>query len=63
MNKFKSTKILKMHKILDATAFTGLTAVASANTGAQGYFVIYNNTAGNIVTGFFTNDGSGWSSN
>jgi hypothetical protein len=32
-------------------------------TGAQGYFTIYNDTAGNVLVSFYTNDGSGWSSN
>ena len=30
-------------------------------TGSEGYFTIYNNTSGNVVVGFYTNDGSGWS--
>ncbi|GAA0775270.1 hypothetical protein E1180_12440 [Roseibium denhamense] len=32
-------------------------------TGSEGYFQIYNNTANNVVIGFYTNDGSGWSDN
>jgi len=32
-------------------------------TGSEGYFQIYNNTSGNIVVGFYTNDGGGWSEN
>jgi len=34
-----------------------------AGTGAEGYFQIYNDTAGNVLIGFYTNDGSGWSAN
>lgn len=37
--------------------------VAAGGTGAEGYFQIYNNTDNNVVVGFYTNDGSGWSSN
>ena len=32
-------------------------------TGSEGYFQIYNNTENNIVVGFYTNDGGGWSQN
>lgn len=32
-------------------------------TGSEGYFQIYNNTEGNVVVGFYTNDGAGWSEN
>lgn len=32
-------------------------------TGSEGFFEIYNDTAENTVVGFYTNDGSGWSSN
>lgn len=35
----------------------------NAGTGSEGYFEIYNHTSNNVVTGFFTNDGSGWSTN
>lgn len=34
-----------------------------AGTGSEGYFQIYNDTASNILIGFYTNDGSGWSTN
>jgi hypothetical protein len=33
------------------------------STGAGGDFTIFNNTANNTVVGFYTNEGSGWSSN
>lgn len=51
------------------SAAIGLVALASASaalaqgTGSEGYFLIYNNTENNIVVGFYTNDGSGWSDN
>lgn len=32
-------------------------------TGAEGYFEIHNDTDSNVVVGFYTNDGSGWSTN
>jgi hypothetical protein len=35
----------------------------AAGTGAEGYFQIYNDTENNVVVGFYTNDGSGWSAN
>lgn len=48
---------------------TGLTLLAGSmtafaqGTGSEGYFQIHNNTANNIVVGFYTNDGNGWSDN
>ena len=35
----------------------------SAGTGEEGYFTIHNNTQGNVIIGFYTNDGDGWSAN
>ncbi|MEE4015366.1 hypothetical protein V1T76_25095 [Roseibium sp. FZY0029] len=55
-------------KLLKSAAF-GLAVLASATaavaqgTGSQGYFQIYNNTEENVVVGFYTNDGNGWSDN
>ncbi len=55
-------------RLLKSTAI-GLAALAAASTafaqwtGSEGYFEIYNNTENNIVVGFYTNDGSGWSDN
>lgn len=37
--------------------------LAAQGTGSEGYFQIYNNTENNVVVGFYTNDGSGWSDN
>ncbi len=34
-----------------------------AQTGKRGVFTIHNDTPGNTVVGFYTNDGSGWSKN
>jgi len=45
-----------------AFAATALPALA-AGTGSEGYFQIYNDTEGNVLVGFYTNDGSGWSQN
>lgn len=45
--------------------FAGLVAVSSvfAQSGSGGEFTIYNSTNNNIVVGFYTNDGDGWSDN
>ncbi|MBV0912543.1 hypothetical protein [Anianabacter salinae] len=52
-------------KIWMATAAFALAAgVALAQgTGSEGYFELYNDTEGNTVVGFYTNDGTGWSDN
>ena len=39
------------------------TSAMAQGTGSEGYFQIYNNTENNIVVGFYTNDGGGWSQN
>lgn len=44
------------------TALT-LGTASLAGTGAEGYFQLYNDTEGNVLIGFYTNDGSGWSAN
>ena len=36
---------------------------ALAQSGSGGEFVIHNLTDNNVVVGFYTNDGSGWSTN
>lgn len=36
---------------------------AFGQSGGNGFFNLYNNTSDNIVVSFYTNDGSGWSSN
>lgn len=41
----------------------GMTLSALAQTGQEGNFTIVNQTQSNIVVGFYTNDGSGWSDN
>ena len=46
-----------------AVLLAGTGPVIAQGTGSEGYFQIYNNTDGNIVVGFYTNDGSGWSDN
>lgn len=49
---------------LCAATLLCLTSAAQAQgTGSEGYFQIYNNTEGNVVVGFYTNDGDGWSDN
>ncbi|MCK7612542.1 hypothetical protein [Roseibium sediminicola] len=54
--------ILKSAAFGLAALATGTAALAQG-TGSEGYFQIYNNTENNIVVGFYTNDGSGWSDN
>jgi len=56
----KHVKSLMLAATLAVT--TGLSAAAQG-TGSEGYFQIYNDTANNILIGFYTNDGSGWSQN
>ena len=41
----------------------GLASSALAQSGSEGEFTIHNNTSNNVVVGFYTNDGSGWSAN
>ena len=38
-------------------------AIAQSGTGKNGVFTVHNDTQGNTVVGFYTNDGSGWSTN
>lgn len=55
--------------IKQALTFTLLAALAAPapahaeGTGKQGIFTIFNNTSEHTVTGFYTNDGEGWSEN
>jgi hypothetical protein len=48
---------------LIASALVLAPTLAHAGTGAEGYFTIYNKTDNNVIVGFYTNDGSGWSEN
>jgi hypothetical protein len=49
---------------LFAATFFALSPLAShAQSGAGGEFTVHNITEGNVVVGFYTNDGSGWSNN
>lgn len=54
-----------VNSIAVATLFVA--AVATTNTfaqsGSEGVFTIHNDTDGNVLVGFYTNDGSGWSAN
>jgi hypothetical protein len=57
-----------MKRLMTALTSTALVLGISAGslvagTGAEGYFQIYNDTAGNVLVGFYTNDGDGWSPN
>ena len=48
---------------LAAVACVLTSTFAMAQTGKGGRFTIHNDTAKNTVVGFYTNDGSGWSTN
>lgn len=56
-----------MSSLLPRAAALGLSLLvalpAFAGTGRDGYFDLHNNTNNNIVVGFYTNDGGGWSDN
>ncbi len=56
-----------MKNFLSAAAGMGFSLAASLafaqGTGSEGYFQVYNNTEGNVVVGFYTNGGDGWSDN
>jgi hypothetical protein len=53
-----------MKHIIIAAAFAIATATAAlAQSGSEGVFTIHNETEGNVLVGFYTNDGSGWSAN
>ncbi|MCR9127107.1 MAG: hypothetical protein NXH82_13405 [Rhodobacteraceae bacterium] len=49
--------------LLAAAFMLSAVGANAQGTGSEGYFQIYNNTDGNVVIGFYTNDGSGWSDN
>jgi len=40
-----------------------LSAPVLSQTGSDGVFTIYNNSENNILTGFYSNNGTGWSDN
>jgi hypothetical protein len=46
-----------------ALVVASATSALAQGTGSQGYFTIFNDTENNVVVGFYTNDGSGWSAN
>ncbi len=57
----------QMHRLLVGAAAAVVLGLsfggAMAQTGKRGVFTIHNDTPGNTVVGFYTNDGSGWSKN
>ncbi len=57
--RMRHTTLLVLSLIVTAA----LTAAAFGQSGSSGLFNVYNNTANNIVVGFYTNEGSGWSAN
>lgn len=46
-----------------ALALPFASTVSAQGTGSEGYFELYNDTQNNVLIGFYTNDGSGWSDN
>lgn len=42
---------------------SALATAAIAQSGAGGAFTIHNKSENNVVVGFYTNDGDGWSAN
>ena len=62
MLKGKSGATWGLATMLSAFSLAPSLAMAQA-TGSEGNFTIINKTAGNVVVGFYTNDGSGWSDN
>lgn len=53
-----------MKRFALAMALLGATCLpALAQSGSEGIFTIHNETDGNVLVGFYTNDGSGWSAN
>ncbi|WP_428646038.1 hypothetical protein [Roseibium sp.] len=49
--------------VIGVALLVSATAAIAQGTGSEGYFQIHNNTEGNVVVGFYTNDGNGWSDN
>ncbi|MEM5585424.1 hypothetical protein WNZ15_23410 [Roseibium sp. AS2] len=49
--------------LFGAALAAGSLPALSQGTGSEGYFQIHNNTDNNILVGFYTDDGSGWSDN
>ncbi len=56
-------RMLKAGLMAAAVMAASAATAAAQGTGSEGYFTIYNNTSNNVVVGFYTNDGSGWSQN
>jgi len=56
MSRLKTTIALAYALTIAATG-------THAQTGSEGIFTIHNDTDNNVVVGFYTNDGTGWSAN
>lgn len=56
MKFYKSTATLLFAASVAATG-------ALAQSGSEGIFTIHNSTESNVVVGFYTDDGTGWSAN
>ena len=49
--------------LISAALLVAASQVSAQGTRSEGYFQIYNDTANNILIGFYTNNGSDWSDN
>jgi hypothetical protein len=58
-----TTRMKTVLVALTAMVATGVLPAGAASTGASGVFTIHNSTSEHTVTGFYTNDGTGWSTN
>ena len=58
-------RVIKTPKFLGLAlaACLASSVVTAAPTGKSGEFTIHNDTNSNTVVGFYTNDGTGWSTN
>ena len=54
---------MKAFLMTAAVLFTAGNVALAEGTGAQGYFELHNDTENNVLVGFYTNDGNGWSEN
>ncbi len=55
--------ILKTTTLAAMLLAAGALGALAQGTGSEGYFQLYNDTENNVLIGFYTNDGSGWSQN
>ena len=58
-------RVMRIIRLVILTLCAGWLMIsgASAQSGSGGAFTIHNQTENNVVVGFYTNDGDGWSAN